>query len=415
MNNQTLHSLHSNNFKNISLENGLELKNLNIFIGPNGSGKSNFISALKFLKDCVVHSSENGQSSSHFESAVAQLGGAGLLDRSVNTPAHVQLSYHFSPTDTLKKGLNLFLKLFIGAKDSKVTIGEEYLSDSVSSEQTPFYYYRYHDKEIGKGAVSCYDSQERSSSYFEPVNNVPNNSLGLLSTYKLLEESENPPEKTPIYKVGRELSDNISSWHFYNANDMNLNKIRTSEPKIGPGDIYLSASGHNLALVVENLIQQNIDFEDGLNKAMRSVLPLTRRFRPARIGLKSVNLQWYFDGIDECFYLNEMSDGTVRMLCWATILLSPSLPTLLVIDEPELGLHVSWMPILAEWVKAASQRTQVIICTHSPDLLDYFTDYPEDVFCFSSEGRQHFSAKPLSPAMFSDKLFEGWKLGDLCQ
>ncbi len=161
MNKQILHSLHSNNFKNISLENGLELKNLNIFIGPNGSGKSNFISALKFLKDCVIPGSENGQSGSHFESAVAQLGGAGLLDRSVNIPAHVQLSYHFSPTDTLAKGLNLFLKLFVGAKDSKVTIGEEYLSSSASSKQTPFYYYRYHDKEIGKGVVSYYDSQER--------------------------------------------------------------------------------------------------------------------------------------------------------------------------------------------------------------------------------------------------------------
>ena len=83
------------------------------------------------------------------------------------------------------------------------------------------------------------------------------------------------------------------------------------------------------------------------------------------------------------------------------------------IDEPELGLHVAWMSMLAEWIKSASQRTQVIICTHCPDLLDGFTDCIENVFCFSSENQKHFSAKSLSVSMFSDKLDEGWQLGDL--
>jgi predicted ATPase len=68
---------------------------------------------------------------------------------------------------------------------------------------------------------------------------------------------------------------------------------------------------------------------------------------------------------------NEMSDGTVRMLCWAAILLSPTLPSLLVIDEPELGIHAAWMPVLANWIKDASQKTQLIVSTHSPDLLSY--------------------------------------------
>ncbi len=157
----------------------------------------------------------------------------------------------------------------------------------------------------------------------------------------MLEESENPPERTPVYKIAGELTDTIGRWYFYNANDMNLEKNRTSEPKIGPNDIFLSKSGHNLALVVENLIQQDVDFEESLSKAMRSILPTTRRFRPVRTGLMSVSLQWHFKGFEECFYLNEMSDGTVRMLCWAVTLLSPKVPGLLVIDEPELGLHVS--------------------------------------------------------------------------
>ncbi len=413
MNSQNLSSINIDNFKNLSMGDGLKLNGLNIFIGPNGSGKSNVISVLKFLKDCVGFGAENGQRGSRFENAVAQLGGSNLLDKSLTPPSYVHLSYHFNPTAALPKGLNLNLKLFAGSKNSKVSIGEESLRDSEVIDDRPFYYYRHHDKEVGKGVVSYYNDLEGQSSHFEAIDDVPNNSLGLISTYKFLEGSENPPEKTPIYKVGRELIEYIAQWRFYNANDMNLNQIRTSEPKIGPGDIYLSPSGHNLALVVENLFQQHIDFEDELNKAMRSIIPITRRFRPARTGLMSINLQWYYEGFDDCFYLNEMSDGTVKMLCWATILLSPEAPSLLVIDEPELGVHVSWMPVLAEWIKLASQRTQVIICTHSPDLLDHFTDCLENVYCFTTEDKKRFSAQTLSRDALSSKLDEGWKLGDL--
>src|SRR4028119_2070769 len=193
---------------------------------------------------------------------------------------------------------------------------------------------------------------------------------------------------------------------------MNLNLIRTVEPKIGGSDIYLSVSGDNLPLVLENL-SQNIDFEDSLDEAMKSILPKSRRIKPVRSGRLSLTVEWYFEGIKEAFYLNEMSDGTVRMLCWATILHSPLLPSLIVIDEPELGLHVSWMPILAEWIKKAATRTQIIITTHSPDLLDHFTDRLENVLCFYSENRTHFSVKSLSKEMLEQKLEEGWQLGDL--
>jgi predicted ATPase len=193
---------------------------------------------------------------------------------------------------------------------------------------------------------------------------------------------------------------------------MNLNSIRTVEPKIGGSDIYLSASGDNLPLVLDNLTQ-NIDFEDSLNEAMKSILPKTRRLKPVRSGRLSLTVEWYFEDIKEPFYLNEMSDGTVRMLCWATILHSPLIPSLIVIDEPELGLHVSWMPLLAEWIKKAATRTQIMITTHSPDLLDHFTDCLENVLCFYPENRTHFSIKSLSQEMLQSKLEQGWQLGDL--
>ncbi len=391
----SLDLISSKNFKNLQIQDGVELKNLNIFIGPNCSGKSNFISILQFLKNCIYGGTETEQISK-FENAVAQSGGSNALDKSLTPPSDISFSYGFAPTEEIPNGLNLDLKLFVGAKDSKVTINYESLSDSKKKKNDPFCYYKVHDQEIGTGVIGFFNSPGEKPMSFENVSKISNNKLVLGSV-----------------APNNAILDDIANWHFYNSNNMDLDKIKNAEPKIGPSDIYLSKSGDNLALVVENLIQQNIDFEDSLNAAMRSILPTTRRLRPARTGLRSINLQWFFEGHEDALYLNELSDGAVRMLCLATMLLSPHLPALLVIDEPELGIHVSWMPVLAEWIKAASEKTQVIISTHSPDLLDHFTDQLENVFCFSSEDKNHFTMKNLSKNKLEASLNEGWQLGDL--
>ncbi len=413
MNILSLHSLTAKNYKNLSLENGTELKNLNIFIGPNGCGKSNTIAVLEFLKNCISSGSDESRSASPFEGSVSRLGGSKILDKTSSFPGKISFSFRFSQTPEIRKGLHLDLKLFTASKNSKVTVAEEFLSDAFYQTPYPFYYYRYHDRKIGEGVVSIFNDSSEQSSHFEPVANVPTDWLGLTRISEVLENSSTPPQQTPVYRVRRQLIDYIKGWRFYNANNMNLETIRKSEPKLGLSDIFLSPSGNNLAIVIENLIQQDIDFEERLNYAMKSLLPTTRRLRPVRTGLMTVNVQWYFEGISEPFYLNELSDGTVRMLCWAAVLLSPNLPSLLVIDEPEIGIHPAWMPILAEWIKRASEETQVLICTHSPDLLDYFTDHIENIFCFSKQSQNHFSIIPLSQNKLQGMLDEGWKIGDL--
>ena len=409
----TLASLITNKFKNLLNNDGIELHNLNVLIGPNGSGKSNFISVLEFLKNCIVATSDESQMASQFDNAITILGGSKMLDKGASCPAEITFTYNFTETPEIPKGLSLNLDLYVSSKDSKITISQDFVSDFKYSQREPFIYYKFHDRRTGDGVVSVWSDEEERKSHYEKVENIPTNTLGLVVLPNLLEKSSNPPERTPIYKVRRQLIENIRRWHFYNANYMNLSMIRSSEPKIGPTDVYLSPSGHNLALVMENLIQQDINFEENINLAMKSILPNTRRLRPVRTGLMSLNLEWYFSGIAERFYLNEMSDGTVRMLCWAGILLSPNLPTLLVIDEPELGIHASWMPVLAEWIKKASRRTQVIVSTHSPDLLDSFTDEANNVICFSAKNSHHFFAASLRSDLLKSKFDEGWKLGDL--
>jgi AAA15 family ATPase/GTPase len=422
MNQPIIRFLTTKNYKNLHLDPSVNLNNLNIFIGSNGSGKSNFISCLKFLKDCLIAIPDENRGVSSFEDAISKLGGDRILDVNVESPAKVSIAYCFSQINQIgnlqKDSAILDFKLYTDRQKVRATISEEYLYGGEDLQETsssqPFYYYKLHNRELGQGVLSVYNSPGQEPTHFETLDNIPTNSLGLLTIPTLLENSQSPPENTPIYKIRRELIGFFSKWQFYNANNMNLSLIRTAEPKIGGSDIYLSASGDNLPLVLYNLNQKSINFEDSINEAMKSILPKTRRLRALPSGRLSLTVEWYFEGIDdEAFYLNEMSDGTVRMLCWATILHSPLLPSLIVIDEPELGLHVSWMPILAEWIKKAATRTQIIITTHSPDLLDHFTDRLENVLCFYPENRTYFSVKSLSKELLEPKLEEGWELGDL--
>ncbi|OBQ38431.1 MAG: ATPase, partial [Anabaena sp. CRKS33] len=422
MNQPILQFIESRNYKNLSLSRPVELEKLNIFIGSNGSGKSNFISCLKFLKDCLTTIPDESRGVSSFEDAVSKMGADRILDNTVESPAVINFAYCFSQllsNEQLpeKSSTMLTLSLFVDRKKNKVSLTQEFLcsgQDLNELESPPFYYYKFHDREVGKGAVSVYNTPgQNTGTHFERLDNIPTNALGLTILPRLLENSQYSPDNTPAYRTRRDLVEFISQWQFYNANNMELNQIRTSEPKIGGSDIHLSISGDNLPLVLDNLIEQDIDFENSINQAMKSILPKTRRLCPIRSGRLSLTVEWYFEDTKEPFYLSEMSDGTVRMLCWATILHSPLLPSLLVIDEPELGLHVSWMPILAEWIKQASRKTQIIITTHSPDLLDHFTDCLENVYCFYSEDKTHFSMKTLSQEMLDEKLKEGWELGDL--
>ncbi|GAB4300097.1 MAG: AAA family ATPase [Oscillatoriaceae cyanobacterium] len=404
------------NYKNLEFRQPVDLNNLNLLIGANNFGKSNLISCLSFLKNSLINRPDESRGIGSLEDAAAKIGGGRILDFHVESPALVNLAYCFGiPGDT--RGAILDFDLYADRQRNRVNVAKEYLYSGEVLQQerdtSRFYYYQFHDRETGKGAVSVYNEGDSGQTHFEPLDNIPTNTLGLASIPSLLETSKYAPEKTPIYKIRREILESVSTWQFYNANHMDLNAIREATPKIGGSDIYLSASGDNLALVLDNLSQQDIDFEDSINEAMKLIIPKTRRLRPIRSGVMSLTVEWYIEGLKEPFYLPEMSDGTVRMLCWATILRSPRLPALLVIDEPEMGLHVAWMPILAEWIKQAARKTQVIITTHSPDLLDHFTDSLENVLCFVPENQTHFSIKRLSPEMLEPKLNEGWELGDL--
>ena len=107
----------------------------------------------------------------------------------------------------------------------------------------------------------------------------------------------------------------------------------------------------------------------------------------------------------------DLSDGTLRFLFLLAVLGSPTPPPLIAIDEPELGLHPSMLPIVAEFARDASARTQLVMTTHSPDFLAAFTSSDARITVVHHENGatvlENASAEALAPWL------ETYTLGDL--
>ena len=95
---------------------------------------------------------------------------------------------------------------------------------------------------------------------------------------------------------------------------------------------------------------------------------------PSVVNKDYISLDWKEKGSDFIFGVNQISDGTLRFMALATLLLQPpkTMPSLIVIDEPELGLHPKAISLLAGLIKKASENAQIVLATQSPNLLDEF-------------------------------------------
>jgi predicted ATPase len=112
-----------------------------------------------------------------------------------------------------------------------------------------------------------------------------------------------------------------------------------------------------------------------------------------------------------------LSDGTLRYLCLLTLLCHPTPPPLLCIEEPELGLHPDILTTVAELLVEASQRTQLIVTTHSDALVSALTDTPESVFVFEHDDTgthpRRLEAARLRQWLEKYSLGELWRMGEI--
>jgi len=165
----------------------------------------------------------------------------------------------------------------------------------------------------------------------------------------------------------------VSSWRFYSGFDVSVSAALRRPVPSEPSPV-LSDTGANLSAVLFALMTEHLEIWRELETHLRSAVPgfQSMSVKP-RGGPGTVIGIWREEGVKEELTLADLSDGTLRLLCWAALCLSPNLPPLVCIDEPELGLHPRVLPVLAGLLRAASARTQLIVTTHSPYFLSQFS------------------------------------------
>ena len=122
-------------------------------------------------------------------------------------------------------------------------------------------------------------------------------------------------------------------------------------------------------------------------------------------------LEWRQKGSDYPFHPSQISDGTLRFICLATVLLQPNPPSTILLDEPELGLHPYALALLAGLIQKASTQTQVIVSTQSAPLIDHFE--PEDIVIVERQNGESIFKRLNKPDL--KVWLNDYSLGELWQ
>ena len=133
--------------------------------------------------------------------------------------------------------------------------------------------------------------------------------------------------------------------------------------------------------------------------------------RPSPLSAEKIQIEWKELGKDVPFTASALSDGTLRFICLATVLLQPQelMPATILIDEPELGLHPFAVTILGGLMKSAASENQLIVSTQSVELVNEFE--PEDLIVVDKRAGRSTFTRPESEKL--SEWLEEYSLGDL--
>jgi|SRR5271157_540388 len=324
----------------------VELGPLNILIGPNASGKSNFIATIGLLKGVPTD----------FAEAVADAGGiSDCLWKGIP-----------NPTATIDATLNLrkvrksvrYRLSFMGRK-GKVEITDEKIT-SVSPVEAFLAYQKGRPTIYSNGSGLTLSDEES-----DPQQSV----------LSQRQDSKNYPEITYLGRLFRSFRI-YSNWEF--GPGSTTRDLYGAEEK----NDYLDEDVHNLGLML-NRFYSDANIKPDLLKYLNAFYADAVDIHTlVQSGLVDIRIE---EKNRITIPSSRLSDGTIQWLALLTILLHPSPPPLVCLEEPELGLHPDAIRMLAELLTQASERTQLIVTTHSDALVDQFTDRPGSVIVFDKE------------------------------
>ena len=204
----------------------------------------------------------------------------------------------------------------------------------------------------------------------------------------------------------------MRSWRLYHLHDTSSSALVKQIHNINDNE-YLRDDARNLAAFLLRLKNLHEEHYRRIVKTIRLVAPFFGEFhlRPTVDNKDRIQLEWTEQGQDEPFTAAALSDGTLRFICLAVVLLQPEkfMPAAVLIDEPELGLHPFAITVLAGLMKSAAQKHQLIVSTQSVELVNEFD--AEDLIVVDKRGGSSTFQRPDSGTL-SEWLLE-YSLGDL--
>ncbi len=331
-----------NGFKSIRELKELELRDLNIIVGANGSGKSNFVQLFQLLM---------AMTRKGMQKFILENGGAdNFLHNGPKNTSAITVECEFESHSEHRAGTNFY------RFELSPTVGETFLVSEERKDATTNWC-SYGSPSLESG---LYDERNEKSA----VNNFNG--------------------------IGHFVYESIAHWMVYHFHDTSSTApMRRSE--IVEDNNLLRSNGSNIAPFLLRLKNEELfhSYYQEIVNAVQLVIPFFDDFRLDVLKMgetEKVKLSWGQKGSDFPMQPYHLSDGSIRFICLATALLQPFPPSTIVIDEPELGLHPEAIRILGELVLDAAKRTQIIIATQSPLLLDQFSI--EDIIVANRKGGQ---------------------------
>ncbi len=343
-------------FKSFKKVERFPLRDINIVIGANGSGKSNFLNAFELLRAY----------------------GDGLLNKHIQKMGGAERFLHHGSKVT-----------------SRVTLAVRRRNDMEGHIS------------LMPNVGDKLDVEDRST--LRPA------SGGIVGRSLPANPAADPDHPSEDIGIPRAFFKKYArDWRLHHLNDTSFSAAIKKTCKINDNR-FLREHGENLASYLFLLREKHQIEYDLIRRTIQLVAPFFDDFElePIRLNEETIQLAWRQKDSDAYFDASSFSDGTLRFIALTTLILQPLeyRPSVLLIDEPELGLHPYAVNLLAALIKQESPRTQMIVSTQSPQFLDCFE--PEDVVV--AERKSGETTLMRQKTIDLNAWLEDYSLGDLWQ
>lgn len=384
---------------------GLELKRLNVLIGPNGSGKSNFLEGIDLLRsaprDLVAPIRSGGGIHDWIWRGKPE--GTAHIEAIVENPQGLQA---------------LRYRLGFAERGQRFELIEERIENEQSDEghEEPYIYY---NQKGGQAFITYKDETGLDPTVEATVKAKYPNVRLRLGRYDLrpeevkLDQSILSQRKDPDLPELMYLGEELSRIRIYREWSLGRDSpLRLPQKADLPND-FLQEDGKNLALVLNSFQGKPVV----KRRVLDALCKLYEGITDFHVKIEGSTVQLFLEEGDVVIPATRLSDGTLRHLCLLAVLCHPEPPPLICIEEPELGLHPDILPTVSKLLLEASERSQLIVTTHSDMLVDTLTnEWWSIVVCEKRDGQtvmRRLDEEKMVAWLEDYRLGELWSSGEL--